>query len=409
MRKPLPSPSWIAALLGLFPFVASAMDITGLVDARLSRDTGERSWTEAGLGKSRFSSGAAARLGQGILAAEAELADSVAASAVINADHQRRHVFDLQEAWVGWNPVPTSAWKIRAKAGIFFPPLNEEIDYTRPTWTPTRTLSASAVNSWIGEELKTKGFELSLTHRGRASGSPHDVGVTAAIFNGNDPAGTLLAWRGWAVGDRITGASEAIRLADLPVYRADGPINKQTRDIHLFREIDGRVGYYLGANYAYADAVHLSFMHYDNRGDPLVVKAGQYSWATKFDHVGLRMKLRAWDVIFQYMSGSTMMGARAAGVDYHAWYALASRQVGRGTFTVRYDQFGTRENDEIASDPNGEKGRAVALAYAHELSSSLSVVSELLLLRSTRAARLLVGESPLQKGNGITTSLRWQF
>lgn len=399
----------IATLLGLLPLPVWAVDMSGLLDARLLHDAGERSWTSAGMGKSRFSSGSALRLGQGILAAQTELGDTVTANAVINADDERRHVFDVQEGWVAWHPVPTSAWRMRAKAGMFFPPLNQEIDYARQTWTPTRTLSASAVNSWVGEELKTKGLELSLTHRGRAGGSPHDAGVTAAVFNGNDPAGTLLAWRGWAIGDRITGASEAITLADLPVYRADGPINMQTRDVHLFREIDGRAGYYFGANYSYADALQLSVMHYDNRGDPLVVKAGQYSWATKFNHVGMHLQLKQWDFMFQYMSGSTMMGQRAVALNYHAWYALASRRLGSAMLTVRYDQFGAREHDLLASDPNGETGRAVALAYAHELNSSLSIVSELLMLRSERPARSLIGAATAQAGNSVTTSLRWQF
>ena len=122
--------------------------------------------------------------------------------------------------------------------------MNQEIDYERLTWTPTRTISASAINSWIGEELRTKGLELSLTHRGRASGSPHDFGVDGGGIqwqrSGRHLAGVarLGHWRPHHRRQRT------IELADLPVYRPDGPINKQTRDINLFREIDGRAGYY---------------------------------------------------------------------------------------------------------------------------------------------------------------------
>jgi hypothetical protein len=32
---------------------------------------------------------------------------------------------------------------------------------------------------------------------------------------------------------RITGLTEDLLLADLPVYRPDGPINKQTRKLHV--------------------------------------------------------------------------------------------------------------------------------------------------------------------------------
>ena len=399
----------LATLLGLWPSIsARAIELSGVLDVRALRDNGERSWTKDGMGKTRYG-GTAVRLGQGILGAELELSNDVSGLVVVDANDNRHRLFDMQEAWLAWNPVPTGPWKVRAKAGVFFPPLNQEIDYQRLTWTPARTVSASAINSWIGEELKTKGLELSLTHRGRAAGSPHDIGVTGAVFNGNDPAGTLLAWRGWSMGDRLSGASESLRLADLPVYRADGPINKQTRDIHPFREIDGRVGFYVGANYGFADTVQVSVMHYDNRGDPMVVKDGQYSWATRFDHVGLRLQAGQWDWMCQYLSGRTMMGAHAAALDYRAWYALASRRLGQGTLTMRYDKFGTREHDNIASDPNGEMGHAVALAYVHEINTSLSVVNELLLLRSTRPARLLVGDAPYQAGNSIVSSLRWRF
>jgi hypothetical protein len=402
-------PLCLATLLGLSPSLsAGASELSGVLDVRAVRDDGERSWTRDGLGKTRYG-GAAVRLGQGILGAQLELSDEVSGIVVVDANDERHRLFDVQEAWLAWNPVPSGAWKVRAKAGMFFPPLNQEIDYQRLTWTPERTVSASAVNSWIGEELKTKGLELSLTHRGRAAGSPHDIGVTLAIFNGNDPAGTLLAWRGWSVGERLTGASEALRLADLPVYRADGPINRQARDIHPFREIDGRAGFYAGANYGFAGALELSLMHYDNRGDPLVVKDGQYSWATRFDHVGLRLRAGQWDWMGQYLSGSTMMGARAAALDYRAWYGLASRRLGRGRLTLRYDRFVTREHDNVASDPNGETGHALAFAYVHEINASLSVVNELLLLSSTRPARLLVGDAPYQAGTSIVSSLRWRF
>ncbi|EGF30691.1 hypothetical protein IMCC9480_1008 [Oxalobacteraceae bacterium IMCC9480] len=399
-----------ALLLALsLPMSARSVEWSGLLDARAQTSDGERSWTRAGMGKTRFDS-AGFRAGQAILGAQMDISDAVRGFAVLNASDDRRGLVDLQEAWLGWNPVPTGPWKVRIKVGLFFPPVNQEIDYDRLTWTPTRTISASAINSWIGEELRTKGLELCLTHRGRASGSPHDFGATAAIFNGNDPAGTLLAWRGWAIGDRITGVSEAIRLADLPVYRSDGAITKQTRDINLLREIDGRAGYYAALNYAYSEVVEVAVMHYDNRGDPLIVKAGQYSWATKFNHLGLRIHPGGgWELMTQWLTGSTAMGARAVAIDYRAWYVLASHPLGPGTATLRYDQFRTREHDLLPSDPNSEDGRAVALAYVFQINPTVNLVTELLALHSVRQARVLLGDSPSQHERSLTTSLRWQF
>ena len=399
-----------AVVLALsLPLAAHGVEVSGVLDVRALSANGDRSWTSSGLGKSRYDS-ASVRLGQAILGAEQELTDALTASAVLNASDDRRRLVDLQEAWLGWNPVPTGPWKIRAKAGLFFPTINQEIDYDRLTWTPTRTISASAINSWIGEELRTKGLELSLTHRGRASGSPHDFGVTAAAFNGNDPAGTLLAWRGWGIGDRITGVSEAIQLADLPVYRSGGAINKQARDIKLFREIDGRAGYYAGVNYAYADMIEVTAMHYDNRGDPLIVQQGQYSWATTFNHLGMRLRpAGGWELMTQWLSGSTVMGPRAVALDYRAWYALASHPLGKGVLTLRYDQFRTREHDILPADPNGENGRSIALAYVYEISPMVSLVTEALSVQSTRPARTLIGDAPGQYERSLATALRWQF
>ena len=411
----MPPPALTTSLVQLAVLLACAVPLTasgaqwsGLLDVRAQAAASERSWTRAGMGKTR-DDGSGIGLGQAILAAEVDLSDAISGSVVLNAADRPRLV-DLHEAWLGWNRLPSGPWKIRARAGLFFPPGNQEIDYQRLTWTPSRTISSSAINSWIGEELRTKGLEFSLTHRGRESGSPHEFGATAAVLNGNDPAGTLLAWRGWSVGDRISGASEAIDLADLPVYRADGAINKQDRAIRLFREIDGRAGYYVALHYGYADTLDLLAMHYDNRGDPLVVKQGQYSWATRFHQFGVRLRPAAgWELLAQYLAGATAMGTRAAALDYRAWYALASRRIGNGSLTVRYDRFGTREDDILPADPNGEDGRAIALAYAFEFSPAVSLVTELLTVHSNRPARRLVGEAARQNDRSVTTSLRWQF
>ena len=209
-----------------------AIEFRGLVDLRLGATDAERSWTRDGLDKTRFDRNAGSvRLGQAFLRADADLLDAVTASVVIGASDDRGRLIDITEAWLGWNPVPRSPWRTRVKVGAFFPATNLEIDYDSIGWTPARTLSSSAINSWIGEELRTNGVELGLSRKGHALGSSHDVGFTAALFKGNDPAGSLLAWRGWSIGDRITGLTEPIRLADLPVYRPDGELPAQDRSI----------------------------------------------------------------------------------------------------------------------------------------------------------------------------------
>jgi hypothetical protein len=76
---------------------------------------------------------------------------------------------------------------------------------------------------------------------------------------------------------------------------------------------------------------------------------------------------------------------------------------------VRYDRFSTTEHDNIPSDPNGEVGYGVALAYDLPLAESLSLMTEALLVRSERQARALIGEPVSQKERSLTVSLRWRF
>ncbi|CDG83378.1 putative uncharacterized protein [Janthinobacterium agaricidamnosum NBRC 102515 = DSM 9628] len=247
-------------------------------------------------------------------------------------------------------------------------------------------------------------------HSGRYDASPHDYGVTAALFNGNDSTGTLLAWRGWSVSDRIAGRNEALQLADLPIYRPDGAIARQSRTIPPFREIDGRLGYYVGANYSYSEVIEVAGLHYDNRADPLAVKDGQYAWRTKFDHISLTAHPGGdWEWLWQAMRGNTYMGRNATGLDYQAWYALVSHPLWAGKLALRYDRFSTTEHDIWPSDPNGERGRALALAYSMALSHSVSLITELLAIQSERPARSLIGQLPRQTERSITTSLRWEF
>lgn len=390
-----------------------AVELRGLIDLRVGTSDAAGSFTRDGLGKTRTDGESGnLRLGQAFLRVDGELLDSVSAMMVVSANDDRRGLLDINEAWLGWNPVPRSPWKIRAKFGAFFPTTNLEIDYDSVGWTPVRTISSSAINSWIGEEFRTQGIEFSMTRKGNLVDSSHDFGFSAAMFGRNDPAGSLLAWRGWSISDRISGITESIRLADLPVYRPSGALPLQNRSLRIAREIDHRVGYYAGAHYAHESWLRVDAMHYDNRGDPRVVKNGQYSWNTRFDHLGLRLLPGDdWTWLIQAMRGETTMGDNAVRLRYDAWYALLSHPLGVGNLTLRADRFRAQElvTDTLPSDPNSEHGRALALAYAWPINSNLSMVAEALEVRSQRRARLLIGSAPGQTERSLTVALRWQM
>jgi len=392
---------------------AFAVDLRGLVDVRLfsnAHETGEFSKLRHDKNRNGLV------LGQAMFRIDTDISDTISGSAIFNAADDRKKVFDITEAWLRWNPIPSNAWKHNLKAGVFFPALSLENDGLG--WTTTRTISSSALNSWIGEEFRTRGLEYNLVRRGRASGDRYDVGVNVSLFNGNDASGGLVTWRGWRISDRISGLSESLQLPDLAVYRASGEIPLQTRQSHPFREIDGRLGYQVGALYSYGNQFKLSAMHYDNRAEPLTVKAGQYSWRTRLQHLSAKLQVNDWEYLAQYMQGATFMGPRAAGIDLKAWYFLISHPIIEGKLALRFDRFQNKENDILPSDPNGEHGSGFALAYTQQLSPSLQWAIEVLSVNSKRALSTPIPYTDsntnvdlMARSNerSISTSIRWHF
>jgi hypothetical protein len=368
----------------------------------------DSSWSNAGLGKARYEN--STPTGRLALRGDAQLFSDFVAAVVLVGDSGADPILGIQEAWIGWNPVPQSPWRTRIKAGAFFPVANLEVGYESTDWTASRTLSSSAINSWIGEEIRVEGVELALLRRGAFVSSPHTVGITLGAFQGNDPAGTLLAWQGWNLGNRIAGLSENAGLPDLPVFRPDGEIPLQTRDVHVFREIDDRMGFYGGGNYAYSDRVEFTAMRYDNRGDPLKIERGQYSWHTRFDHLSLRLQLpQQWELLAQTIRGDTLMGPNAVRMDFSAWYLLGSHPLGRGLMTLRQDRFRTVDRDRVPDDANGECGHAWTVAYRLPLRESLNLISEAMWIESNRSARGLIGESARQIERSLNVAIRWSF
>ncbi len=228
--------------------------------------------------------------------------------------------------------------------------------------------------------------------------SPHDISISAAIFGWNDPAGSLLAWRGWSVHDRVTSLRERIPMSDLPVYQDDGPLSAQANWVEPFHEIDNRYGHYLTFNYSYHNQLQIRLMHYDNNGDPLALKEQQYAWDTRYQstavqwHINQKLKL-----IGQYMTGSSDMGSIYYGafIDFESWYIMAKYHLAQHVISFRYDDFEVRDRDHLFTDNNSEQGDAQALSYHYQLSKHSSLIAEVLRVNSTRPARMLWPSWPI--------------
>ncbi len=399
-------------VLCLWPGLAGAMDldIHGLLDARLVHGDSDRGWLDGGLDKQRFDrDDNGLRLGQAVLEGHFT-AGTVDGKLWLNGDEDRREGVGVGEAWVRWRPIPESAWRWQAKAGLYFPELS--LENGGQGWTSEYLISSSAINTWVGEELRALGGELTLRYQGALAGSPQDWQVTAGVFSHNDPAGGMLAWRGWTVGDRVTTADETVRYPDLPIFRPGGYWDGQAPAMEAFREIDHRKGYYAGTAWRWLDRFTLTLMRYDNRGDPEAYAAGQWAWDTSFNHAGLAWRQDGYTVLAQAMSGRTIMGYvpfHDLVADFRSWYVLASRQYGPHRFSLRYDRFWVTDRDGKAGDPNGEYGKALAAGWNWTFRRDMDAGLEWLRQDSDREARALVGLPEEQREDLWQGRVRWWF
>ena len=120
-----------------------------------------------------------------------------------------------------WRPIPRSANQQQVRFGAFYPPFS--LENGAHGWESPFTYSYSAINTWLGEEVRPLGAEWSLRRRLASTRNTQEVRVFASGFYGNDPAATLLFWRGWSLHDRQT------RLNDTAADSADADLRRGRR------------------------------------------------------------------------------------------------------------------------------------------------------------------------------------
>jgi hypothetical protein len=405
-----------AAAAGEFPRPSAGV----VLDARLAAADGGRGWLDAGLGKTRYGGGTdgartLARVSQASVLLGLDFSEALRIRLQANLDAEpggaaRQGRLDLIEAYAQYQPALTPSFRLRARAGMFFPPLSLEHD--GPAWTTTYTITPSAVNTWIGEEVRSTGAELMLG----AGRERTKVSATAAVFGWNDPAGTLLAWRGWALHDRQTGRPDRLPLAALPSIGPGRAFDKQPSWSAPLREVDDRAGFYAGAELRLLDRLRLRALRWDNRGDVTALRSQQYAWATRMDAWGLALELPAGVALLaQHMSGQTLMGrmpdgATPVGAYPRARYVMLTATRGRHRLTVRWDSFSVEEDDALPQlDDNREDGTAWTGAYLVRVGERHRVGVEVVHVESTRPVRAALGLSPRQRETLVQASLRLRF
>jgi hypothetical protein len=408
-----------AAILLTLPAAANAVDIAEGheaifgVEAGYLQMSGHPSWTEGFVGKLRYDDDGLV-LNRAFLDYRGRLADTLRAHVVLEAyDDDLGNAIDVTQAYVEWRPLPQTETRYRLRLGTFYPRISlENVD---PGWSSRYTLNSSAINTWVAEELRSTGAELTISRRPAALGGAHTFSANVAAFVGNDPAGSLLAWKGWSVHDRQSRFSDDLPLPPLPQLEPGRLFEYQDPYVEPFQEIDSEIGYYINAEWRFGKKFLIRAMHYDNRADPEAFEDGQYAWTTIFDHVGVQTTLPGEiGLVAQWMSGSTVMGTviddtRAVDVEYYSYFALLTRTFANHRVSVRYDHFDVSQNDQTFEDNNPENGHAWTLAYQYSFSDKFTLATEWLSIKTHHCAWVYYGISPTATERQTQVTLRLRF
>jgi hypothetical protein len=236
----------------------------------------------------------------------------------------------------------------------------------------------------------------------------HRFAATLGGFGFNDTAGTLLAFRGWALHDQksVAFGHQPLPPLDADMARRQAPVTEPVR------EIDHRVGWYGKLGWSPSEAFELQLFHYDNRGDPQAsTPSDQWGWRTRFTNLGAIASLGSLQLKAQAMGGRTEMGFPRGGViwsdtSFHSAFLLATRSFGPGSVSARVEAFGTTSRGSLVDDEYSEHGWALTAAAKREIDPRLTLLAEILHVESDREAREDLGRAPRQGQTQLQLALR---
>jgi len=327
---------------------------------------------------------------------------SLGATIAVVAQAGQQHAVDLSEAFLSYRGDPIGRLRLSGRLGLFWPPVSME--HSGPEWAVTDTITPSALNSWIGEEVKTAATEASAALN--FGGGRHLTG-TLAVFGLNDTSGTLLAFRGWALHDEKATAFGRQPLPPLNGFMTAAQASFTSPVV----ELDDRPGYYARLGWSSPEFTLHAF-HYDNRGDPQAVDAArQWGWHTRFDEIGASLTHGATTLKAQALVGRTEMGFHRAGqiwVDTHfrAAYALLIQHVAWGSVSGRIDAFDTDGRGSVLGAAESERGWAGTLALRRPIGVHLTVLGEALHVESRRDVQMRIGLDPAQAQTIVQVAVR---
>jgi hypothetical protein len=343
------------------------VSVTGTVS--LAVTNGEESWLDRGFGK-LATSGDDGNFEFKPLISEANLiwqprfGWALFATLVGTFQGGERNEAGLSEAYLTFKPMRGSSTRVSARAGLMWPPVS--LEHEGADWHVRDTITPSAINSWIGEEVRPVALEGTV---GTKIGE-HELSATAALFAANDTAGTLLSFRGWALHNRRTLAFNA---QPLPPFELEDE-GYQAHFSHPLLDVDSgfarRPGYYAKLSWQPPVPVRVDFLHYNNRADPRVVNDDlEWGWHTHFNNLGVESDLAGTRLRAQVMTGRTRMGypEPPLGRDwtdmrFRSAFLLVTRPVGQVGLAARLEAFETRHRGSWWDGEYDEDGWAATLA-----------------------------------------------
>ena len=403
----------LALTLAAAAHAQPTIDLTGYVAARGVNATGPSSWLEGGFGR---------------LEARGDR-DDFTALAHLGVDWHPTHWLDLHASGVarrdpsgfgGDDAGLVEAYadvrkefsfdELRLRGGFFFLPTSKE--NRDDNWASPYTIHFSALNTWIGEEVRPLGVDLQYRHTTDAG---HTITAGATAFRGNDTMGTLLAWRGWSVGDRLSTYGETLPLPPIHSLEHSGPFRRQRDEgtTPFTSDLDGNTGYAARVRYGIPQRGSFQYTYLDNAGDrrlyPPGSEGGEYSWETRFHLFGLELgDPERFVVAAEHMFGDTYMGLETNPAFVEAAistsYLLVSAKRGRNRWSARYEIFSTKDEDEtLLGENNDESGRAWTLTWMFDVTQAIRAAAELTQVTGDRA------EGPSLTAHSVTAEVRYRF
>lgn len=382
--------------------------VGGIVDLRASISDTLPSYLEGNFGKFTQGDGSNVALSQTALVYNGTFDSGFGVHITGNAYVQNGDSSaGLTEAYLLYKALPSaSGVRLDARAGWMYPHVS--VENVQTAWSSPYTLDFSTINSWLAEEVRHKGFEVSVTRLGRYSGSNQDLALSLALYQGNDPTGAMLAWHGWVISNRQSLLHERLPLPDLAPTFVPAASD-------AFRELDHRIGYHAFVENEWHEKGKLLIGYYDNNADAKVVKDNQWAWATRFAHVGFKWMLAEdLELLGQYMTGDTLMVSPRNGRDlvfnaFHSAFALLSKSSGRHRLSARLEEFVADDRDTIASDMNQEYGKAATLSYRYRMSTHWFAQGEYSWIQSARAARRVAGLAEKLREEQLQVAVQYLF